>query len=257
MKLIAMMIVRNEADRYLRPCLDHLLEFCDEIRVVDDGSDDGSMEVLAAYPGIEVERNEAPQFYAHEGRARQALLEWTMKGQPTHVLAIDADEFVADGKLLRANMEKGSHTGVWKLTMTEIWGVDDDWMHVRMDGDWKPRPIGIAFAVPEDHWTNRQLRRHWRMHDKALACGRTPLWITMSGNRTTTDPVTDILHFGWACEADRQARYDRYVEHDGGAHHASRHLESIMWGDDQVQTRLAAWPPALDKPTLRLRANRA
>jgi hypothetical protein len=257
MKLIAMMVVRNEADRYLRPCIEHLLDFCDEIRVVDDNSSDHTQELLASYDGVEVMAQGESTFYQHEGRTRQALLEWTMEGRPTHILAIDADEFIADGKLLRATMEKGSATGVWKLTMTEVWAAGSDWLSVRMDGDWKPRPIGIAFAVPADHWTNRQLRRHWRMHDRALACGRTPLYITMAGNRTVSDPVTDILHFGWACVADRQERYQRYVVHDGGAHHASKHLLSIMWPDEMVGTKLMAWPPALDKELLAARANRA
>jgi hypothetical protein len=261
MKLIAMMVVRNEADRYLQPCLRHLLEFCDEIRILDDGSTDEWNQQAVWWDGIDEERikvrsQERSTFYEHEGRTRQALLEWAMEGEPTHMLAIDADEFVGDGKLLRANMEEGSHTGVWKLTMTEVWAAGEDWLYVRQDGDWKPRPIGVAFAVPTDHWTNRQIRRHWRMHERALACGRTPLHITMAGNRTTTEPVTPILHFGWACEADRAARYARYVEHDGGAHHASKHLNSIMWGDEQVQTSLMGWPPALDKELLSRRANR-
>ncbi len=188
MKLVAMMIVRNEADRYLTPCLESLLNFCDEVRVIDDASDDGTMEILASYAGVESRRNEAASFYAHEGHARQALLEWTMQAQPTHILAIDADEFVSDGKLLRANMEEGCATGVWKLRMTEVWKAGEEWLSVRIDGDWSPRPIGVAFAVPPDHWMNRQIRRHWRIHDRALACGRTPLYITMAGNRTVGRP---------------------------------------------------------------------
>ena len=241
MKLIAMMVVRNEWDRYLEQCLRSLMEFCDEIRILDDGStDEWNQMAVHAYPPeweekVKVLWQDHSTFYAHEGITRQALLEWTMKGNPTHILAIDADEFVADGPLLRERMEEGCHTGVWKLSMTEVWKASKDSLSVRYDGAWKPRPIGIAFEVPADHWENRQLRRHWRMNDRALACGRTPLYTTMAGNRTTSDPVTRILHFGWACEADRDARYQRYVEHDGGAHHASKHLISIMWGDDQVQ----------------------
>jgi glycosyltransferase involved in cell wall biosynthesis len=46
-KLIASLIVRNELKRYLEPCVAHLLEFCDEIRVLDDRSDDGTREWLA------------------------------------------------------------------------------------------------------------------------------------------------------------------------------------------------------------------
>ena len=195
-------------------------------------------------------------FFEHEGQTRQALLEWTMEGGPTHILAIDADELVTDGQALRAAMEEGSFTGVWKLTMTEIWRADDEHLYVRVDGDWKPRPIGIAYAVPEMRHSDRQIRRHWHMQDRALACGRVPLWIAMRGNRTATEPTTEILHLGWACEADRAERHQRYVVHDGGAHHASKHLDSIMWGDEQVQTTPIPWPDSLDKQMLLERINR-
>lgn len=255
MKLIAMMVVRNEAFRYLAPCLESLLGFCDEIRVLDDQSEDDSAEICEA-AGAFVMRNDRTSFFVNEGQTRQALLEWTMAGDPTHILAIDADEFVADGEILRMALGEDSHTGIVKLAMTEIWGADYDWLSVRTDGAWKPRPVGIAFRVPPDHWTNRQYRRHWRMPDRALACGRVPILTSMQGNRTTTEPVTEILHFGWANVADRQARYDRYVEHDGGQFHASKHLESIMWDDDRVQTKPMRWPVMLtQKPTVLARAN--
>lgn len=247
MKLIAMMVVSNEADRYLSPCIENLLGFCDEIRVLDDGSTDGTMEVLGAYESVETIRNDYPTFFEHEGRARQQLLEWTMAGDPTHVLAIDADEFVADGEILRMALAEDSFTGVVKLAMTEIWGADSNWLQVRMDGAWKPRPIGIAFRVPPDHHSNRQYRRHWRIPDRALACGRVPMMTAMQANRTITEAVTDILHFGWANVDDRAARYARYVEHDGGQFHASAHLESIMWGDDRVQTKPMRWPVTFEQ----------
>jgi hypothetical protein len=252
MKLTAMMIVRNEADRYLFPCIGHLLEFCDEVRVLDDCSEDSW---VFDHPQVVVKHSLHSAFFEHEGRARQELLEWTMEGNPTHILAIDADEFVSDGQALRAAMEAGSHTGVWKLTMTEIWKADSEYLSVRWDGDWKPRPVGIAFSVP-DTITNRQNRRHWRIPDRALACGRVPLLTQMAGNRTAAEPVTEILHFGWACEADRNARYQRYVVHDGGRFHQNKHLDSIMWGDGQVQLRRIPWWPGLPKTQLLERVNR-
>ena len=127
---------------------------------------------------------------------------------------------------------------------------------MRVDGNWKPRPVGIAYAIPEMRHSDRQVRRHWRMQDRALACGRVPIYIAMRGNRVVDSATTEILHMGWACKADRAARYERYVVHDGGKHHASDHLDSIMWGDDQVQTTAIAWPDSLDKQMLLDRINR-
>jgi hypothetical protein len=38
--------------------------------------------------------------------------------------------------------------------------------------------------------------------------------------------------------------------------HKNRHLESIMWGDDRVETRAMGWPPALDRAAILARVMR-
>ena len=153
-------------------------------------------------------------------------------------------------------MEEGAVTGVWKLSMTEVWKADKNDIWVRMDGAWSPRPIGIAFQVPEDHWENRQSRRHWRIPERPLACGRVPALTMMAGNRTISDPVTKILHLGWACEADRDGRYQRYAKHDDGQFHQKNHLDSIMWSDEKVTIYPEPWPEGLDREKLLERINR-
>lgn len=244
------MVGPGEQDRYLDPFLDHLLDFCDEVRV---RSEDTSI----AWPGnagVEVMMAQ-PTFFKHEGNARQELLEHAMRGMPTHLLAIDADEFVADGKKLREAMEAGGQNGVWKLEMTEVWGADEEALNVRTDGKWPPRPIGIAFEVPQDHHVDRQKRRHWRLPPTAGGCGRVPILTQAAANRTSVPPTTSILHFGWACKADRQARYERYANREGFGHDP-RHIESIMFTDVHVGIRRIPWPEALDKKTLLARVNR-
>ena len=51
-KLAASLILRNERARYLDACLSSLLEFCDDICVVDDGSTDGWHESWISEPRI-------------------------------------------------------------------------------------------------------------------------------------------------------------------------------------------------------------
>jgi glycosyltransferase involved in cell wall biosynthesis len=254
MKLVASCIVHNEVDRFLRPFFDHLLEFVDEIRVLDDGSTDDFKEI-GWYDDerVVILRNDRSVFYEHEGRARQALLEWTMQGEPTVVLAIDADEFVDDGQALRTAVSKANPSGVWQVVMEEIWQADERNLMVRQDGGWKQHPIGVVYWVPPDHATNRHTQRNWRIPDRPLACGRVPHMIGQ--NRVFTPEIASLLHFGWACEADREARYQRYVEHDGGRHHAGPHLQSIMWGPDRVELTRRKWPKGIDKATLLKRVN--
>jgi len=262
MKLVASLITRNEADKYLVQCVESLQGFCDEIRAVDDDSTDGTHSLMEKM-GVKVLRNDHSMFYEHEGRARQQLLEWTMEAEPTHILVVDGDEIVVGGDKLREAVSvppplptlrerrqrgrggRDSTITVWRLQMQEIWGATQDHLLVRQDGGWKEHPVPICFHVPPDHHTNRQMRRHWQIPDRALACGRIPAEAVMASNRASGEASATILHFGWSCEADRWVRHQRYVKHDGGAHHASKHLDSIMWGPDRVHLTQRAWPESL------------
>lgn len=234
MNLVASLIARNERARYLEPCIRHLQSFCDEIRVLDDASDDGTYEWLAEQDRVVTMRNLSPAFWIHEGRVRQRLLDWTLQSGASHILALDCDEFVSDGAELRAALERPNRVGVWTLPMEEIWNATDDGLSVRVDGAWRPYPCPILYAV----------RPGLKMSDRQLACGREPVAIRSKARHAPASGST-CLHFGWSNKSHRQARYDRYVKADGGRFHASRHLRSIMWTDRRVQVRHRAWPAGL------------
>ena len=234
-KLVASLIVRNEFDRYLELAVGHLQTFCSEIRVLDDGSDDGSYEWLADQERVFVKRNEGPAFFEHEGRARQALLEWTIEGQPEYVLSIDADEFVGDPGQVQQMVGRGLPGG--SLLMEEVWGASETEIRVRTDGLWKPHHAPILWRAP------RALRGGlWEIKDSKLACGREPLEVRRMRVRPTG---TSVFHFGWARRAERERRAARYAEHDGGRFHLDRHLQSILWPDEKVTVLSRPWPPGL------------
>lgn len=235
MKLVASMIVRNEMDRYLPRAVEHLAGFCSEIRVLDDGSTDGGYEWLLAHPKVAVLTNGGPTFFEHEGRARQALLEWTLEARPEYVLSIDADEFVGEPEILERAMRRGAP--VFTLQMEEVWKVDDVRLHIRTDGQWRPRPCPILWRPPSGATSNI-----WKIPDVKLACGREPLAV----RRTRARPSgTSVYHFGWANESDRGERAARYFEHDGGRFHKDAHLQSILWPPERVLTQSKLWPPGL------------
>lgn len=259
MKLVASIIARNERGRYLGLCVDHLLEFCDEVRLIDDASDDGAYgstvftdELLLGGKWNDgrffVKRNSEPRFYAHEGRARQELLDWTLEGNPTHVLAIDADEFVDDGKALRALLSDGVLT--MGLCMEEVWEAREDGYSIRMDGGW--RAYSGVFVWKVDTGRNGKPR----MADRQLACGRIPQ--NLQAGRNARPSNVSLLHFGWANRHERQARYDRYVEHDGGRFHADKHLQSILNPPEYVRLQECSAPEGLKDiwPVLVDRANK-
>jgi hypothetical protein len=235
-KLVAsMMVGPAEADRYLAPCLEHLAEFCDEICVRWEGEPGTMWEPGDGFP-LRI-LNAEPTFFAHEGRARQELLDFTLAAEPTHVLAIDADEFIADGALLRDTLslaEPATEPTGWSICMQEVWNITGLGLELRQDGGWEEHDVPIV-------WEPGPRPSGLAMPDRALACGRTPTQMRARAGHVGTA----ILHFGWACRAEREARWNRYVVHDGGKHHQSAHLDSIMWDDEAVKLVRVGWPPAL------------
>lgn len=249
MKLVAGLIVKNERTRYLPECIGHLLEFVDQIVVVDDGSTDGTGEWLddnaKGWDRIRVHHLDPEDgfFAGHEGRKRQQLLTHTLNELPDWVLNIDADEFVTDGGLVRGYIEEtnqGRLAGT--LPMEEVWKADKSWLHIREDGGWRPHPVPCLWSASLSGMRGRALQ----ISNRALACGREPEAVRRYFGKARPTGAS-ILHFGWTNQAARQARYDRYVEADGGRFHRNAHLGSIMWPDEQVQTSKQTWPTHLSK----------
>ena len=239
-KFVASMLCHNELSRFLPLAVEHLLTYVDEIRCVDDGSTDGSYEWLCEQDGVAVKRNSGPGFYHDESLLRNALLDWAFEGNATHVIAIDSDEFVPDGRKLRTYLGKGS---LWSLTMREVWKADKGSLYTREDGGWRGHNAPIVYKTPEHRDGS------WKIQSKKLASGRTPVAI-MRNTRDAINTKLDILHFGWTREADRQDRYTRYAEHDRGRFHAMAHLRSILFEDQKVNLKPLPWPDSLPKDEL-------
>jgi glycosyltransferase involved in cell wall biosynthesis len=242
-KLIASLIVRNELGRYLEPCIGSLLEFCDQIVVFDDSSDDGTFEWLSTLAGDRLQviceltaletRGEEPAFHKH-ARSRNRLLHFTLAHEPTHILAVDADEFIDDGAALRkACAQPGSDA--WRLCLEEVWDAEPGRLLVRQDGGWNEHDVPIL-------WRPDRLRGNRQIVDRGHATGRAPAGV---GAHRCGYACVSLLHFGWANKAERAERYQRYAVGDGGRFHAKRHIESIMWPDERVQLSEREWPEAL------------
>lgn len=254
MKLCASLIVRDELGRYLPLVVEHLLGFCDEVRILDDGSDDNVLGEYARTPRVAIRRRSEPGMFTHEGRARQELLEWTLAGRPTHVLAIDADELVSDGARLRERLLEAPEVPVWWLEIQEVWRATRDALLTREDGGWRSHPVPLLWRVPEPLLAGRLIgpeARLWRIADRQLACSRVPTAITRSVARAP-GVGAELLHFGWADESARQQRYQRYAVADGGRFHAGSHLESILWPDRRCRLRPRPWPAGLESVKGRL-----
>jgi hypothetical protein len=234
MNLCASLVVRNERSRYLESCIEHLLVFCDKVCVLDDFSDDGTREWLFDHADeqLMIAAQKRSTFFEHEGRIRQVLLDLTLAQKPTHVLNLDADEFVSDGAALRARIGRDPDVAIWSLEIEEVWKVGD-MLQVRMDGGWRAHPLSVLWRVDPNV--------RYRIMDRRLACRRVPTAILRSASRAQSSGES-LLHLGWANESERAARHARYMQHDRGQFHASAHLDSILWDDERVTLRERPWP---------------
>lgn len=232
MGVVASLIVRNEINRYLKPCL-KALEWCDEILVWDDNSDDGTTEWLMDSQYL-VLPHPSLSFKENEGAARQAFLEVSLAMNPDWILNIDADEFVSDGPAIKECLEH-PQPAVWRLCMSEVWRADEDALFIRQDGGWRPHEAPIL-------WSPSRVGNVRQIPARELASGRVPQGVLQANGRRYGITGEQIFHFGWTNPEERAARYARYAEQDAGRFHANSHIQSIMWPDSRIRTCRQEWP---------------
>jgi len=224
MKLVASMPVFNEMDRHLEIVIGQLMHCCDEVRCLDDCSDDGTYKYLKAHPNVSVTRNDGISWREHEGQFRQNLVEWTLGAEPTHIFAIDADELLPEPDDLRTIMEQSPAVEVFSLRMVEVWDFDSNPWLIRQDGGWQTHDVPVIY----------KLQNKMRIANKKMASGRVPLTVRKALAQRTG---LDMLHLGWADKSSRGRRHKRYQELDGGNYHAKKHLDSILWPDEDCELR--------------------
>lgn len=216
-RLVAQMVVRNEADRYLDLVLSRLSEYADEIVITDDASTDGTVEICKQYTDL-VYVNDEHLFSTNEGRLRQTAwdnLERHAKPRDW-ILCIDADEVLwwttqpLDHYLYQTKFD------ILGLLFVNMW----DPKNYRVDGYWEPTLCSKLF----------RFRPGGKIKDRPLACGSEPTYVEERLTTKTFMRHTGLVlqHLGYMRDEDKQAKYDRYMTIDRGKYHNLRHLRSIV-----------------------------
>lgn len=233
MNLIGSLIVRNERHRYVDLVVDHLLEFVDLVCVLDDGSSDGWTDRRRRVKILREPERDSAAFFKHSS-ARQRLLDFTIKHEPTLILAVDADEFITDGQALRKAAE-GERFGAYNVCLQEVWRVRDDELNIRQDGGWSEHDVALL-------WRPDRVK-NLTITDRGHATGRTPDEV---GRLPATHTCSALLHLGWSNVSERAERFERYAVGDAGKYHAKAHIASIMFPDEKIRMTPVPWPSALE-----------
>lgn len=224
MRLLAYMVTKDEASRYLDACLVHATEFLDGIAVFDDNSVDETPEIAARYGAKVCSRGDlAPAFLEHESEFRQAAWDWFEDAlQPKlgdWVLALDADEFLVSPGSIRAAVEteilRAASAVSLRIPVPEVFGVEDGNVNVRVDGFWgKIQGTRLFRWLPNGCFSGR-----------AMGSGAEPTYVL--GSRICESTNLFLLHYGYADPNDREMKYKRYtalIDHG----HNNSHIQSII-----------------------------
>ena len=211
------MIGRNESSRFLEDVLQKLSSQVDKIIFTDDCSTDNTPEIAAKY--AEVFQSPEPLFKVHEAKLRAYawgnMEKFAKKGD--WVIAIDCDEklFHLEDLDIRTVLSQ-SPQDVVNVRFYHMWNETQ----YRVDKLWAPNNSSRIFRFLEGGgFANRK-----------LACGSEPTYVTdwiRQGN-FWRDSHLVMQHLGYILDEDKQIKYDRYAEIDGGEFHNLSHINSIL-----------------------------
>lgn len=202
-RLIALLAVRDGM-RYLPGFLRNVAPQVDGIIALDDGSSDGSPELLAGHEAvIELLRNPPDRPEWDEVGNHRALIKAALRHAADWVICIDADERLEQHFRIRA--ERVIARGWWfgysayAIRLRELW---EDPGQYRVDGIWGRKMMARLFRLREDH----------AFDDRPLHGLKAPL----QARRGSGFPKADltIYHLSMVKAEDRQARRRRYEQAD-------------------------------------------
>lgn len=227
-KLVLSMVVRNEADRYLRSVLQHAASYVDEFVILDDASEDDTTKVCQeAVNGkpLTLFKNTTSMF-RDEYRLRQRQWELTLRAEPDWILFLDADEMFEDRirDAIRPMIDQTT-LDVICFRLYDMWDME----HYREDEYWRAHLIYRPFLI------RYRPDFPYRWKETAQHCGRMPVNVLELPSATSQ---IRLKHYGWAKPSDREAKYRRYMELDpNGLHGVMGQYQSIL---DQ-HPRLLRW----------------
>jgi len=192
MKLVAMMLVKNEENRYLREVLRDLLKYVDEIVVLNDGSTDNTLTICNSFKRVFTQTLGISIWKQNEKLLRETLYEMVIERNVDWVLAIDSDEIFEDR---------------FKQEIREMMKQSLDWYSFNWYNFWTPDSYHRISPS-----SMKSLRRLFRYLPNELPnfisayhhCGSVPNWVYWNSNGKETD--IRVKHLGFIRKEDRLAR---------------------------------------------------
>ncbi|WP_296972218.1 glycosyltransferase [Tepidanaerobacter sp. EBM-38] len=224
-KLTLAMIIKNEADRYLKDVLLSVKDFISNAVIIDDGSTDNSefvcKTILAKIPLI-YHKNIISKF-SNEIELRKQLWNLTLTTKPDWILCLDADEIFEEKiKDEIDDLINQPHYDVVGFKLFDFWNEKQ----YREDKYWNAHLRYWPFLI------RYQPFFEYKWKESSQHCGRFPMNITELPSITSE---IRIKHMGWAKPEDRLKKYNRYLELDKNAQYGIKEqYETILDKDPHL-----------------------
>lgn len=218
-KIVLSMIVKNEANNFLQEVLTDAITYVDEVVIIDDASDDNTVEVceeiLKDIPHRIIQNKTS--MFATEYKLRMKQWKETLKSKPDWILFLDADDvFEKKMKTSIRHLVANKDVDLYCFRYFDMW----DKTHYRSDEYWQGhlhyRPMLVRYQ-PKFPYRFRKTKQH---------CGTLPKNVYLL---PYCNSDIRCKHLGWSRETDRQRKYDRYMTLDKeGKYGNLKQYESIM-----------------------------
>lgn len=207
MNLVACTRVKN-GGKYVKRWLSDMLKVCNNICVVDNGSTDGTREILAAtardHANIFLRYEKMQSF--DEGRSCNILHDMAVLIDADWVLALDIDEFIDPESMSEISQlidipKECDDIQAWTFPFFNFW---NDEKHYRFDGAYADRHVIRLYKFNKDVRPAKKWL-HVQMCPDEL------------DRRLIRKAPCRIVHYGYMDEQDRQDKYNLYTSIDKDA----------------------------------------
>ena len=216
--IVAMYRIKNES-RWIKQSLKSILEICNEIVILDDGSTDDTVKICESFPQV-VDIHSQKDLPFDETRDKNILLKMALKRDPDFILTLNGDENIMPDSKQRLFYELNvlyPNITAFEFKALYVWDKPDQY---RCDGifdnTWakklfrlKDQPKNLQFG--ETHFPGN------------AHCAAVPN--NLIGVNQSVRSKIKILHYGYYDEKLRREKYDfltkldpNNVEFDGYRH---------------------------------------
>ena len=204
-KIIGGLLVKNEADRWLREFLASFDALCDEIIILDDGStdDDKTPEMCNKYGTVYLSKDS--YWETREWMQREALFGLCCNAAnfKDWIIILDADEILNNAEGIRKILKEDITSNTFALRLFDMWNDSK----YRDDEFWSAHKRLWPMAIRKQQYIN------YTWNKAKLHCGRLP--VETDSKSVLVDEKNYIKHMGWSTEKDRKIKHDRYMKIDG------------------------------------------